>query len=115
MKKSLFLVTNDDGVSADGIHALAESISLIGEVVVVAPDRERSAAGHSLTLVVTGKGGAAPHEPAWQERGVLRRLVPHWLRLPALRALVLGFEEAGLRHGGAGALYVRLRRSRGAG
>jgi 5'-nucleotidase len=46
----LFLVTNDDGVSADGIHALADSISRIGEVVVVAPDRERSAAGHSLTL-----------------------------------------------------------------
>jgi 5'-nucleotidase len=50
MKKPLFLVTNDDGVSADGIHALADSISRIGEVVVVAPDRERSAAGHSLTL-----------------------------------------------------------------
>ncbi|MGH9442117.1 MAG: 5'/3'-nucleotidase SurE [Thermoanaerobaculia bacterium] len=48
--RPLFLVTNDDGVSADGIHALAESISEIGEVVVVAPDRERSAAGHSLTL-----------------------------------------------------------------
>ena len=50
MKQPLFLVTNDDGVSADGIHALAEGISPIGEVVVVAPDRERSAAGHSLTL-----------------------------------------------------------------
>jgi 5'-nucleotidase len=50
MKRPLFLVTNDDGVSADGIHALAEGISPIGEVVVVAPDRERSAAGHSLTL-----------------------------------------------------------------
>jgi 5'-nucleotidase len=50
MKRLLFLVTNDDGVSADGIHALAEGITPIGEVVVVAPDRERSAAGHSLTL-----------------------------------------------------------------
>jgi len=50
MKSPLFLVTNDDGVSADGIHALAEAVEPIGEVIVVAPDRERSAAGHSLTL-----------------------------------------------------------------
>jgi len=50
MKRPLFLVTNDDGFSADGIHALADGIAAVGEVVVVAPDRERSAAGHSLTL-----------------------------------------------------------------
>lgn len=50
MKRPLFLVTNDDGVSADGIHALAEGLTPIADVVVVAPDRERSAAGHSLTL-----------------------------------------------------------------
>jgi 5'-nucleotidase len=50
MKSPLFLVTNDDGVSAEGIRALAEGIAAVGEVVVVAPDRERSAAGHSLTL-----------------------------------------------------------------
>jgi 5'-nucleotidase len=50
MKRPLFLVTNDDGFSADGIHALADGVATVGEVVVVAPDRERSAAGHSLTL-----------------------------------------------------------------
>ncbi|HEX5866107.1 MAG TPA: Smr/MutS family protein, partial [Beijerinckiaceae bacterium] len=49
----------------------------------------------------------------FEERGVLRRVVPHWLRLPDLRPLVVGFEEAAVRHGGAGALYVRLRRARG--
>ena len=38
---------------------------------------------------------------------MLRRLVPHWLREPDLRAAVLGFEEAGRAHGGSGALYVR--------
>ncbi|MEQ4597219.1 MAG: Smr/MutS family protein, partial [Methylobacteriaceae bacterium] len=43
-------------------------------------------------------------------RGVLRRSVPHWLRGPELRGLVLGFEEAARHHGGGGALYVRLRR-----
>ena len=50
MKRPLFLVTNDDGVAADGIRALAAALAAAGDVVVVAPDRERSAAGHSLTL-----------------------------------------------------------------
>jgi len=44
------LVTNDDGIHAAGVLALAEAMREMGEVVVVAPDRERSAAGHSLTL-----------------------------------------------------------------
>jgi DNA-nicking Smr family endonuclease len=70
-------------------------------------------AGYSLVLVVTGKGGAAIGNAAFEERGVLRRMVPHWLRLPDLRGIVLGFEEASPQHGGSGALYVRLRRRRG--
>lgn len=44
------LVTNDDGIGAPGIKALAEALTGLGQVTVVAPDRERSAAGHSLTL-----------------------------------------------------------------
>jgi 5'-nucleotidase len=44
------LVTNDDGVSAAGIHALARAARHLGDVVIVAPDRERSACGHSLTM-----------------------------------------------------------------
>jgi DNA-nicking Smr family endonuclease len=39
-------------------------------------------------------------------------MVPLWLMLPELRSLVVGFESASVRHGGEGALYVRLRRSR---
>jgi DNA-nicking Smr family endonuclease len=69
-------------------------------------------AGLKVVLVVTGKGAAGAEAP-FTERGVLRRMVPHWLRLPDLRPLVVGFEEAAYHHGGAGALYVRLRRSRG--
>jgi DNA-nicking Smr family endonuclease len=67
------------------------------------------AAGHAYVLVVTGKGGAGAAD-AFAERGVLRRSVPHWLRGPELRGIVLGFEEAARHHGGTGALYVRLRR-----
>ncbi|MBI1922403.1 MAG: 5'/3'-nucleotidase SurE [Geobacter sp.] len=44
------LVTNDDGIHAPGITALAEALRALGEVAVVAPDRERSAVGHALTL-----------------------------------------------------------------
>ncbi len=44
------LVSNDDGVDAPGIHVLAKSLSSIGEVTVVAPDRDRSGASNSLTL-----------------------------------------------------------------
>src|SRR4030095_4636452 len=44
------LVTNDDGVYSEGIKLLAGALSDLGEVVVVAPDREQSATGHSLTL-----------------------------------------------------------------
>jgi DNA-nicking Smr family endonuclease len=72
-------------------------------------------AGHAVVLVITGKGGAASPGALFEERGVLRRMVPHWLRLPDLRSLVVGFDEASPHHGGSGALYVRLRRRRGAG
>jgi 5'-nucleotidase len=44
------LVTNDDGIFSEGIKLLAESLGALGEVWVVAPDREQSATGHSLTL-----------------------------------------------------------------
>jgi len=68
-----------------------------------------SARGARLVLIITGKGGRGGGE-----RGVLRRQVPQWLALPDLRNLVVGFEDAHVAHGGEGALYVRLRRRRGA-
>src|SRR3954451_5917051 len=59
--------------------------------------------------VITGKGKVGGAE---SERGVLRLQVPQWLSLPEFRSLVVGFEEAHIGHGGEGALYVRVRRSR---
>lgn len=44
------LISNDDGILSNGIRALVEALSVENNVYVVAPDRERSAAGHSLTL-----------------------------------------------------------------
>lgn len=44
------LVTNDDGIDSPGIAALVHAMRSIGEVVVVAPDRQQSAVGHALTV-----------------------------------------------------------------
>lgn len=44
------LVSNDDGIDATGINALAEALEPLGEVWVCAPDRERSAVSHSISL-----------------------------------------------------------------
>ena len=67
--------------------------------------------GARVVLVVTGKGsrGGDPLSIIGAP-GVLRRSVPLWLALPDFRPLVIGFEEASRPHGGAGALYIRLRR-----
>ena len=46
----LILVTNDDGIYAPGLQALAKSLKGLGRIVVVAPDREQSAVSHALTL-----------------------------------------------------------------
>ena len=46
----LILVTNDDGVQSDGIHALADAMKPLGDVIIVGPLQEASAIGHALTL-----------------------------------------------------------------
>ena len=67
-----------------------------------------------LVLVVTGKGNSPTknHDGEGHGKGVLRRLVPDWLRMPDLRPVVMGFEEAAPHQGGSGALYVRVRKRR---
>lgn len=73
--------------------------------------QQAQADGLSLALVVTGKGTNAREADRHEQRGVLRRMLPHWLAAPELRHIVLGFSEAARRHGGEGAFYVRLRTS----
>lgn len=72
------------------------------------------AKGARVVLVVTGKGETNMNllGPTTEGRGILRRMVPLWLALPEFRAMVSGYGEAAQQHGGAGALYVRLRRNR---
>lgn len=57
------LLTNDDGVRADGLAVLASRLADLGTVFVVAPDRERSCTGHAFTM----------HEPLRVDR-----VAPHW-------------------------------------
>ena len=68
-------------------------------------------AGLRLVLVITGKGKRGVDVgPIPQRMGALRHQVPQWLRLAPLAPAVLQVTEAHLKHGGAGAYYVYLRR-----
>ena len=67
------------------------------------------ATGRRLVLVITGKGRGSGGE--WNSsQGVLRRQVPEWLSGPPLGTVVQEVLPAHRSHGGAGALYVILRR-----
>src|SRR4030088_3686308 len=50
--KPLILLTNDDGIYAQGISAAWQELRKIGDVEVVAPDTERSAVGHAITILL---------------------------------------------------------------
>src|SRR5438309_11389251 len=52
MTRPLILLTNDDGIYAQGILAAWQELRKIAEVEVVAPDAERSAVGHAITLLL---------------------------------------------------------------
>lgn len=68
-------------------------------------------AGNRLVLVITGKGKRRDDDGPIPERlGALRHQVPHWLHAPPLAGAVQQIAQAHLRHGGAGAYYVYLRR-----
>ena len=71
------------------------------------------AKGLRLVLVITGKGKDRDDGgPIPVRRGILKHQVPQWLSTPPLSHVVLQVVEAHLKHGGAGAYYVYLRRQR---
>jgi DNA-nicking Smr family endonuclease len=80
--------------------------------------RAAQARALKTVLIITGKGDTAAERDhlaaalGKAQRGVLRRSVPQWLEEPELRSVVLSYTSAGTRHGGDGALYVQLRKSR---
>ena len=76
----VILVTNDDGIAAAGLTALAEALDPLGQVYVVAPDRERSTVGHSLTL----------HRPLRVERVGERRFAVNGMPADCVNLGILG-------------------------
>ncbi|MFT6557913.1 Smr/MutS family protein [Sneathiella sp.] len=73
--------------------------------------------GKRCVLVITGKGSSvdktddAPYMGGGR-RGILKEEVPKWLAEPDLQRLVLDYRTAQIKHGGAGALYVLMKRAR---
>ncbi len=93
---ALILVTNDDGVHAPGLAALAEALDDLGEVWVVAPEREQSACGHALTL----------HRPVRVQQVAERRFAVNGTPSDCVNLGVLGFlperpalVASGINHG----------------
>src|SRR6266852_7036533 len=93
----VILVTNDDGVHAAGLLALATALDDLGDVYVVAPDREQSAVGHALTL----------HRPLRVDRLGERRFAVNGTPSDCVNLGVLGFMPerpvlvaSGINHGG---------------
>ncbi len=96
------------------LHGMRQREAHVALRVFIQRSHER---GHRHVLVITGKGaprGSPGDDDFYAERrdtpGVLRRAVPLWLDEPELRGWVVSFTQASPRHGGEGALYVRLRR-----
>jgi 5'-nucleotidase len=90
------LVTNDDGVLAPGLALLADACSEVGDVTVVAPDREQSGTSHSLTLHRPLRPARRP-DGAWQIDGTPTDCV--MLALQALMPEGPDFVFSGVNHG----------------
>jgi DNA-nicking Smr family endonuclease len=85
------------------LHGMTQAEAHRALAAFVVASRE---AGRRCVLVVTGRG-LGPSGP-----GILKRSLPRWLEEPDLRAHILALAPAQPRHGGAGASYLLLRRSR---
>lgn len=97
------------------LHGLTEDAAHRALVTFL---RSAYARGVRLALIVTGKGGAAHRDDEpfdleldGRKRGVLKRMTPRWLQEPELARFVADTRSAHIRHGGAGALYVYLRKN----
>ncbi len=88
-------------------HTLAEAHPALDAFLEAA-----SASGVRCVLVITGRGLRAGAEEGVMRKGVLREKVPAWLNEPPNRARILSFCHAQPKDGGAGALYVLLKKKR---
>ena len=93
------------------LHGMTQrqaNAALIDFIEISFNDRKRN------LLVITGKGRPKSKDEVGaygENKGILRSIVPKWLDEPPLRGLVLAFTTSQRQHGGAGALYVLLRKN----
>src|SRR4029450_7677078 len=100
---SVVVLTNDDGIHAPGLAALESALAELGEVYVVAPEREQSACGHALTLHRPPPPPPAPaarRAPVLGERHAVRLREPRRARLPARAACAGGVRHQPRRQSG---------------
>lgn len=115
----LILVTNDDGIAAAGIKSLANSLKRIGDVAVVAPERERSAVGHAITmhkpLRAKPVGYFGDRTKAWAVNGTPADCVKLGVEalLDKARPCILGYKQGTQPWYRCSVLRDRIRRNRG--
>lgn len=98
------------------LHGMTEAVAHRALLTFL---RSAQRGGAKLALVITGKGARAPDpyaafdlELEMRSRGVLKSMVPRWFREPEFASLIADYRSAHIRHGGAGALYVYLKKKR---
>ncbi|MEE9427406.1 MAG: Smr/MutS family protein [Paracoccaceae bacterium] len=100
-------ISPESRIDLHGMTLAQAHPALIGFILNASANQNR------LVLVITGKGKVTQDSGQFPERkGVLKRQVPEWLRQPPLNSLVQQVTDSHQNHGGAGALYVYLRRRR---
>ena len=66
-----------------------------------------------MILIITGKGERNYNsEDSFTNKGVLRKIVPQWLKSPAMNGFILDFVQSHVKDGGSGALYVYLKKNK---
>lgn len=96
------LITNDDGIGAEGIGRLTEALASVAEVFVFAPDSQRSACGHGITVTVpieVKEFSMAGATAAWSISGTPADCVKLGLRILKDKGLAMDYVFSGINHG----------------
>lgn len=99
----IILVSNDDGIQAEGLHRLAKALGEKGQVYVFAPDKQRSASSHALSIhniIEVSQVEFPEAEMAFQLSGTPADCVKLGIDILKRRGLVPDIIYAGINHGG---------------
>jgi len=97
------LITNDDGIKAEGISRLTAALSAVSDVFVFAPDSQRSACGHGITVTVpievTEYNSLPDATAAWTVSGTPADCVKLGLRILKNQGICIDYVFSGINHG----------------